>query len=218
MQIVEFKDLPPPDKYAPLVAVVIQSDQDAAYVGDQRKEIKDQLKEVERIRAYLKEPVLEQGRRIDAQAKTVSEPLVKIVSAIDAKLLEWAKSQEEIRIEEEKRKREEELARLEAERQAQASIAEAFGDDAAIKATQEIEKNVARLEAKPIEASSAVRSGYSTTFVQKRWKFKVVDPKAVPREFLVVDEVKLGKYATAMRETATVPGVMFYEEAAIGGR
>jgi hypothetical protein len=32
----------------------------------------------------------------------------------------------------------------------------------------------------------------------------------VPREFCAVDTVKLGRYATAMKDSAKVPGVRFF--------
>jgi hypothetical protein len=45
---------------------------------------------------------------------------------------------------------------------------------------------------------------------RRSWKWRLVKPELVPREFLVVDTVRLNKYATAMRESAHVPGVEFY--------
>jgi hypothetical protein len=45
---------------------------------------------------------------------------------------------------------------------------------------------------------------------RRSWKWRLVKPELVPREFLVVDTVRLNKYATAMRESAQVPGVEFY--------
>jgi hypothetical protein len=45
---------------------------------------------------------------------------------------------------------------------------------------------------------------------RRSWKWRLVKPELVPREFLIVDTVRLNKYATAMRESAQVPGVEFY--------
>jgi hypothetical protein len=45
---------------------------------------------------------------------------------------------------------------------------------------------------------------------RRRWTFEVVDESEVPREFCAVDTVKLGRYATAMKDSAKVPGVRFF--------
>jgi hypothetical protein len=45
---------------------------------------------------------------------------------------------------------------------------------------------------------------------RRRWTFEVVTESEIPREFLVVDAVKLGRYATAMKDSGKVPGVRFY--------
>jgi hypothetical protein len=45
---------------------------------------------------------------------------------------------------------------------------------------------------------------------RRRWTFEVTDEAAVPREFCAVDHVKLGRYATAMKTSAAVPGVRFF--------
>jgi hypothetical protein len=45
---------------------------------------------------------------------------------------------------------------------------------------------------------------------RRSWKWRLTNAALVPREFLVVDTVRLNKYAVAMRESAKVPGVEFY--------
>lgn len=45
---------------------------------------------------------------------------------------------------------------------------------------------------------------------RRRWTFEVVAEAEVPREFCVIDSVKLGRYATAMKDSAKVPGVRFF--------
>jgi hypothetical protein len=45
---------------------------------------------------------------------------------------------------------------------------------------------------------------------RRRWTFEIVDESEVPRDFCVVDTVRLGRYATAMKDSAKVPGVRFF--------
>lgn len=42
------------------------------------------------------------------------------------------------------------------------------------------------------------------------WKFRVVDPKAIPREYLMVDEVKIGKVVRALKNAANIAGIEAY--------
>lgn len=58
-------------------------------------------------------------------------------------------------------------------------------------------------------------SGVSTREV---WKFRVTDPASVPREYLVIDESKLGAMARATKGTVMVPGVEFYSEEVMAAR
>jgi hypothetical protein len=44
----------------------------------------------------------------------------------------------------------------------------------------------------------------------------VLDTAIVPREFLVLDTSKLQKYAEAMKNSASVTGVEFFEETILG--
>ena len=39
------------------------------------------------------------------------------------------------------------------------------------------------------------------------WTFEVVDPKAVPADYLVVDEKKLSAYAKAFKKSENIPGI-----------
>lgn len=66
-----------------------------------------------------------------------------------------------------------------------------------------------------VQTEAPAVSGISTV---KRWTFRVTDAASVPREFLVVDEKKLGAYARAMREGATCAGVEFFAEENLSSR
>lgn len=44
----------------------------------------------------------------------------------------------------------------------------------------------------------------------RRWHARIVSPALVPREYLIVDEKRIGAYARAMKESARIPGIDFY--------
>ena len=47
---------------------------------------------------------------------------------------------------------------------------------------------------------------------RETWTFKVVDAARVPREYLKVDEVKIGQVVSALRSAASISGVEIYSE------
>ncbi len=63
-----------------------------------------------------------------------------------------------------------------------------------------------------------VRPVATGTSLRQIWTFEVVDPAAVPREYLLVDEQKLRGIARTMKDQAKVPGVRFYAEATVATR
>jgi len=46
------------------------------------------------------------------------------------------------------------------------------------------------------------------------WKFKIDDESRIPREYLMVDEKKLGAVVRAMKDKTSIPGVSVYPEGA----
>jgi hypothetical protein len=198
--------------------MTITDDADAGYVSDRRQEVKERLKEIEKFRKHITEPLLESKKRIDLEAKRISTPLEAIVQVLDSKLIGWHKAQEQVRIEAEKKKRAEEAKRLEEEKKAQLKVAMLTNDEKAASNVSEIDKNLERLEARPIQIQNNVRTARSTSYLIERWTYEVVDPLQIPREFLMVDESKLRKFATETQGEKQVPGVKFFKEASIGGR
>lgn len=197
------------------------TEEDAKMASDLRKALKDRLKKIEEQRTFLKAPSLEQCRRIDELAKKAAEPFQAFLKDLDSKMNTWDLAQNAARIEAEKKRRAEELARLEAEKKKALEAVVSGEQEAAEKAAQnvaEIEKNAERLAAAPIEPKSGVKGGNSMMYFQERWTFEVVNAAEVPREFLIVDEGKLQKYAVAMKETASVAGVRFFTKRVPGGR
>jgi len=49
--------------------------------------------------------------------------------------------------------------------------------------------------------------------VRKTWKYRIVDPNMIPREYLVPNETLIGGIARTMKEKASIPGIEFYSEA-----
>lgn len=145
-------------------------------------------------------------------------------------------AEERRRIEEKARRAAEEAdaraarARSEEGRRKAQEEADRIRREAAEKAAQEkikAEAEQARLreearqrEAELAAAIPAAVAKVETKGISKRedWDFEVLDEAAIPREFLAVDEVKLRKYAKAMKASANVPGVRFYAKTVVQQR
>jgi len=171
-------------------------DDDLAAYSERAKALKAVASDIEKARKAEKDQILKDGRTIDAFFKDMGAPVEKaanlVVSAINAhqrKMLE------------EKRAAEEEARNAEIRRrQAEATP---FDDPEPTPAP-----------VVPIRAAEAARvvgsGGRVTATAQTVWKAEVVDPAAVPRQFLMVNEAAIkAAVAGGMRE---IPGVRIFED------
>ena len=65
---------------------------------------------------------------------------------------------------------------------------------------------------KPAEEKKRVRTDLGLTSKVDHWKWKVVDPDAIPREYLIPDEAMLNSIATTHHDRNPVDGILFYNE------
>jgi len=137
--------------------------------------------------------------------------------------------------EQEKRRRQAEIDRKarEAAAKAQAEL-QRQGDEAARKAAEErrLQEAVAAEEAgntaqaeelletpvevAPVEVPTVVVPTLKAEKVAgagamvERWTFEITDPQAIPREYLTVNEVAIGKIVQALKGQTNIPGVRAY--------
>jgi hypothetical protein len=50
------------------------------------------------------------------------------------------------------------------------------------------------------------------------WKFEIIDSAALPREYLIPDEIKIGRVVRALKGTTNIPGVRVYSVRVAIGR
>jgi hypothetical protein len=130
------------------------------------------------------------------------------------------------RLEREARAREEEeRKRLEAEaedrRLAEALEAEQRGD--VTRATQILEAPPAPVFVPPAPAAFVPPPAPEPAKVEgvsfmERWEFEVVDPRLVPREYLAVDEKKIGGVVRSLKGEAKIPGVRIWSTKTVAAR
>lgn len=198
------------------VSVLIENDDHMQQAAEMLRTIKTRSKELNEKRLEITRPIDESKNQIMALFNPVQEKLKQGESILKAAILAY-----ERKIAEENRLMQIQANKL-AEEQAAAKAAaiirdaeQAMDDDKPELALAYVAKAE---EVKPVSVNVAAQRRPSGISIPKHWKHRVINPELVPPEFRLIDEKKLAKYATAMKESAKVPGVEFYEEATVSAK
>jgi len=148
---------------------------------------------------------------LDAK-KRLTIPLDQSQREIDAKILKYEREQEAIR-----RRREDELRRELQKQQEEQALAEAAelarqGEHA----TAELVLQQAAEAPAPVVSLPKATDPIAGFAKRVNWRFRITDPKKVPREYLRPDEVAIGAVVRALKGATKIDGVEVYaEESAI---
>jgi hypothetical protein len=169
------------------------------------KSIKGFLKAIEDARTRITKPLNDSLREVNAQAKEAARPFLESEAKIKRAMIAYSDEQDRIRAAEQRRANEaaeKERLRLQeiADRAAakgQEGKAEIFAERA-----QAVVAPVAQRAAPKVEGVS----------IPKVWQYEITDEDLIPREYLVVDEVKLRKVVMALKSQTNIPGVRVFEQ------
>lgn len=193
-------------------AIIIKSNEDYTRAGQLlitikgiRKKIEETFKPIKQKMDIAKKEVLDQEKAADA-------PLAAAEAIIKPRIAQWNAEQERIRQAEERRLQE--IARQEEEdRQIAAAIAaEQSGNKEEAEAIIE-----ATVQAAPVVVPKLVPKVAGVSFT-KQWKFRITDEAKIPRQYLCVDEQKIGAVVRAMKDAANIPGVEVYSVDSVSSR
>jgi hypothetical protein len=176
-------------------------------VARTRKEVEDTFGPIkQKAHAAWKETV--------AQENKFLAPLDQATTLVKGKIGSFLAEQERQRRAEEEKARE--IARKEAEDRAIAEAAELARQGESKAAEQVIEQAVSA-PAPVVVIPNAVQKqeGIAT---RKVWKYRIVNTSLIPREYLAVDEQKIGQVVRAMKDMAKIPGVEVYSEDTVSVR
>ncbi|MCF7949883.1 MAG: hypothetical protein K9M94_14945 [Spirochaetia bacterium] len=138
-------------------------------------------------------------KEVDNKIKQFTDPLNRAENAVRKMIAAYQTEQEK------KRRAEEEKRRKEAEKKRQEELKkrEESGDTTPVEEDPIPEAPVAEKKEEPkVEGVS----------FYEHWDFEIENEKAIPRQFLSVDESKIRKYVKAMKIDAEIPGVRVYME------
>lgn len=196
-----------------LGSYAIKSADDYERAAEDLARVKGAAKRLESVRTAEVAPLNLQVKGINGFFKVHSDQLDAIESKIKEHVGAWVVA-ERRRVQAEQAKADE-AARKERERlAAQAAAAEAAGKMERAENLQQRASTVVAAVAQP-RVSTAKGLGMAVRMV---WKARVRDASKVPRQFLMVDEAKLAAYATAMKDSAEVEGVEFFQDSQVAGR
>ncbi len=222
------------------------ADQYAA-AGEELRRVKSAQKRLEDVRKSITRPIDAAKKAVMDLFRDPETKLAAAESGIKAAMVKFSDEQERIRQEEQRRLEEiarrerEKLAaqaaeaerkareKAEVERLAAESAAAAGRHEEAAKLAAKAaaieERSAAKVDALQMRAATVVAPVIQSeapkvagTSTREEWRWEVVDADAVPREYLVVDEVKLGRVVRALKGDAKIPGVRIYPVRGLAAR
>lgn len=228
-------------------AMVVTTEQEYRVAGAEFARIKAMLKELEARRVAITGPINQSLKLINDGFKRPKEALEQALAIVERPMVAFQREQEALRKAAEaaakaEQERLEAQARAEAKRlfdeaEAKRKAAEAAPAPADFLDALDAEESTAHAKAEADrlyqEAQAKVREARSIevlpevivpkvsaagTSVRKNWKFKIVDASAIPREYLIPDEKRIGEIVRANKDATDIPGIAVYEKLSIGGR
>lgn len=179
-----------------------------------RQDIGERIKTVETFFEPFKSLANKLHKSLCAREKEILAPLHALDSQLRLAIGGYKQDEDRRRRDEEQRQAQIQRQAEEARLTEEAAQLEASGETAL--AASVLEQAIAT-PAPVVVLPDATKAIEGLKF-RRTWKWRYANnDKAramalIPRDYLMVDESRLTKYATAMRETAKVPGVEFYSD------
>ncbi len=184
--------------------LVILTDEDYTAAGEAMKLVKGKLKFIEDWFAVPVKKAHEAHKALTTKRGEEIKPLQEIYDSISSKTVKYETKKEEDARKQQAIDDEKERKRLEDEQVKEAEKLQSQGkeDEAESVISQPVHVAPA-----PLKLAPKVK-GLSYT---ARWKFRIVNPSLIPRDYLMPDLVKIGQIAKAMKGKADIKGVEVYE-------
>lgn len=180
--------------------LVIKTNEDNVTALEFGKVIKRMQKEVDEAFDPIIDKAHQAHKEAVSQKKRYYEPLVNAERLIKQKSIDFQMAQERIRQEQE-RKLQEEAEKKRQEALAKAEAARAEGKD---NKADKYEEKAANIVAPTLASNVQEVKGSS---LKDDYDFEVINPDLIPRDYLVIDEVKIRRVIKATKGSLAIPGV-----------
>jgi hypothetical protein len=189
-------------------ARTVASDEDYHDVAGELQAVKAKWQTIETQRKKLLSPVDESRKTIMEFFRGPLNFLERAEAAYKKKLSDYSATKQRKRQEEQAKA--DELARKEREKLEQrAAKAEAGGK---AEKAELLQRQAAATVAPVVQHQAPKVAGISERLV---WRFEITDPTKIPREYLSVDEKKIGGVVRSLKGDANIPGVRVYSESVV---
>ena len=169
------------------------TEKSVAQVSDTLKAIKLSIKEIIARRKEITQPLDESKAVAMRQEKDLVEPMKLIEDQLKIKLGVYLEEVRKFQEEEERKLRQQEIDRAEAEKQEILEQAILNESEVALDDAIEIDEKIEDLKTAPIIAKrSAVSTTFSGVHTRKVKKWKVVDKSKIPAQYFILNEKLIG--------------------------
>lgn len=188
-------------------AIVIKNSADYITAGELWITIKGIMKQVESSFDPIITKAHQAHKEAVAQKAKIYDPLKAVYVSVKGLMNTYDAEQERIRKDEEKRLQE--IARkIEEDRILQEAVqAEVSGDTK--EANTIIETPV---YVPPVVIPKSVPKMTGGPVFRTIWKYRILNTSAIPRGYLIPDEIKIGQVVRALKRETSIPGIEVYEE------
>jgi hypothetical protein len=205
-------------------ALTITTPETYTQAGEMLRGIKALRKEINDTFDPIISRAHEAHREACAQKKKAETPLAEAETILKRGLIAFDTEQErlrrieELRLQELARQEEEarqlaEAAALEAQANATADLVEAYH------IRQDAEAVLAQPIVAPVVVVQKATPKVAGLSYREVWRYRVTDARQIPREYLSVDDVKIGGVVRALKGATAIPGIEVYaEKVASAGR
>lgn len=185
--------------------LVIKTPEGYKQASERLVDLKTEIDRVEAEKDGVFKPINAGLRAFSALVKRALDPLKAYEVAIKAAMIKYSDEQDRLTREAQRIANEKaDKARAKLLEKADAAVA----DGKESKAEALIER-AAAVQAPIVATGRPMVAGIS---IPKVWTFEITDESLIPREYLLVDEVRIRKVVTALKGDTKIPGVRAFEQ------
>jgi hypothetical protein len=186
-------------------ALAVTTQPEAMAAADFLKGIKALKNKIEEKLGPVVKASYDAWKKAVAYRKEHDDPLDRAEAEVKGKLNEYLAEEAKRRLKAQEEAQKEAQKEAEAKAEEDALLLEATGDAEAAEAVRSEPVVAPPVVVSPVEKPAGIAT-------QSVWKWVVRDEGAVPREYLVLDEKKIGGVVRAMKSATNIPGIQVYEE------
>jgi hypothetical protein len=184
----------------------IQSADHYRHVATLRGLIKDMIKDHEQRAKPRIDEANQHVKNLRADLAKLTDPLNEQFKKLGGLLVVYDQEQEKQKRQREMELEAEQRRKAEQERQELVNLAKQMGD-----------KDLAKeIKSRPIEVAPVVvvkdtpTAKETNVSFREDWKFRILNETKIPREYMMVDEVKIGKIIRALKGSSNIEGIQVY--------